>query len=387
MHKRPAAATKRPAAGSGRARKRKNEVAEAEVGQAPAAEAAAAGLGDAVAPGVGVMGGDMGLVEELERRIMDEETIRGGTPGAGRPPALEADPARPLLPAPEFPPAPPVAPTVGDSTAAPASHEQTRAYQRRVDELRARLARLRGPAPRVPTRERRSVGEVLAVRAAESSLRTAAGYGPSGEPLTHRREKRRKKRRSSQGHRHGERDRDEKTSSGGESSTDSEDVDFRDANAVREHASKYPGNLYLSLIRQMKEMTDIHQVQRGIRYSAEDMLDGTAVAMPYFRTSFLPGQEKAIGLRNSRELKTWMTCLDMLGRGQLAQLGDIMAQRVRALETAVEEGAWDVARHMELITEDRGCAVPSSMRSAAKAEERASQRLRKPLRDGKPRTE
>ena len=58
---------------------------------------------------------------------------------------------------------------------------------------------------------------------------------------------------------------------------------------------------------------------------------------------------QSIGVRNSRELITLGTGIDLLLQGRLAELGDLMAQRLKALETSLGEQGWVTARHQELI--------------------------------------
>lgn len=57
----------------------------------------------------------------------------------------------------------------------------------------------------------------------------------------------------------------------------------------------------------------------------------------------------AIGLRNQRELLTLGTAVDYLLSGRLGELGDLLMQRIKALETSLAESSWMTARHQELI--------------------------------------
>ena len=56
-----------------------------------------------------------------------------------------------------------------------------------------------------------------------------------------------------------------------------------------------------------------------------------------------------MGLRNYREILTLVRCLDHLCRGDLAKLGDVLMQRVKALERSIEDGHWRVACQLELL--------------------------------------
>ena len=56
-----------------------------------------------------------------------------------------------------------------------------------------------------------------------------------------------------------------------------------------------------------------------------------------------------IGIRNYRELITIGTGVDLLLQGRLPELGDLLSQRLKALETSFTEQGWHTAKHQELI--------------------------------------
>ena len=55
-----------------------------------------------------------------------------------------------------------------------------------------------------------------------------------------------------------------------------------------------------------------------------------------------------IGLRSYREVLSIGGALDHLLQGQLAECGDLLMQRLKALETSFQEGGWSSAKHQEL---------------------------------------
>ena len=55
--------------------------------------------------------------------------------------------------------------------------------------------------------------------------------------------------------------------------------------------------------------------------------------------------------RNSREMRTIAECFDALLAGDLPQLGDLLVQRLKALQLATVEGNRSLAQHMELVQE------------------------------------
>ena len=77
---------------------------------------------------------------------------------------------------------------------------------------------------------------------------------------------------------------------------------------------------------------------------------------------FVQNPESTVGLRSTREMRTWGKVLDLLLDGRFGELGDVAIQRLKALETAHKEGSWDLARHHELI--------PAALASITGEEER-----------------
>ena len=64
---------------------------------------------------------------------------------------------------------------------------------------------------------------------------------------------------------------------------------------------------------------------------------------------FVQNPESLVGLRTSREIRTWGRVIDLLLDGRFGELGDVAMQRLKALETSHKEGSWELARHHELI--------------------------------------
>jgi len=58
---------------------------------------------------------------------------------------------------------------------------------------------------------------------------------------------------------------------------------------------------------------------------------------------------RPLSVRDKRELETGAYVLDMLAQGKAAQAGDMMAQRLRAIEAAAGRGSWQAAQQLELL--------------------------------------
>ena len=110
-------------------------------------------------------------------------------------------------------------------------------------------------------------------------------------------------------------------------------------------SQKHPGKL---LKDTMRELT---------RYLAERSTEGpeeedwaSRRVMAYINQVVLVQHPPAvIGIRNYRELITIGTGVDLLLQGRLPELGDLLSQRLKALETSFTEQGWHTAKHQELI--------------------------------------
>ena len=90
-----------------------------------------------------------------------------------------------------------------------------------------------------------------------------------------------------------------------------------------------------------------------------------------------------IGVRNQRELVTLGTSLDLLMQGRLACLGDLLMQRLKALEMSLSEQSWQSARHQELIPPQAASLTPVSEREKAARAELKMAKLKELLDKGK----
>ena len=90
----------------------------------------------------------------------------------------------------------------------------------------------------------------------------------------------------------------------------------------------------------------------------------------YYQTVFLQRYpENVVGVRNAREFKTLALILDLLMAGDLAGLGDVAVQRFKALESAVGDGGWTMARHHELIpSQEVGLSTDAERSVVARSE-------------------
>jgi hypothetical protein len=90
-----------------------------------------------------------------------------------------------------------------------------------------------------------------------------------------------------------------------------------------------------------------------------------SVFTPYLNSILIPSLSSSPTLRNSRELATLAATLDLLVCGRPAEAADVLTQRFRALETATQEGTWQLAKHQEIISEGRVSSTRAKDREAA----------------------
>jgi hypothetical protein len=91
----------------------------------------------------------------------------------------------------------------------------------------------------------------------------------------------------------------------------------------------------------------------------------------------------AIPQRNLREMQTICTVLDHLALGRVGEAGDVLAQRLKALEVANSDGHWRRAEHLELVTPETVSLVNRSELKLAQREEEAERKVSQPNFYGK----
>ena len=98
-----------------------------------------------------------------------------------------------------------------------------------------------------------------------------------------------------------------------------------------------------------------------------DELEGPSANVVQYITSVWHGMhpQSEMGVRNVREMRMVGECLDALTRGDLPQLGDMLMQRLKAIEQATKDGHWKVAEHLELVdSTDIGLASSAEVSAA-----------------------
>ncbi len=107
-----------------------------------------------------------------------------------------------------------------------------------------------------------------------------------------------------------------------------------------------PGLLFLQLLKSANKQL----ASRGAGGDTGRQGSQLPSIQVYLNSIYLPAAgHSAVGPRNLSELKVLAMALDYLSSGQLSGLGDILAQRFKAIQTAVSDsGSWSVAQSLDL---------------------------------------
>jgi hypothetical protein len=112
---------------------------------------------------------------------------------------------------------------------------------------------------------------------------------------------------------------------------------------ISEIAARHPG---LLLSNALQEIGKYLQTRSGPANGETEVGRVLTYVMTVYMQRFT---SQEIGIRNLRELRTLAEALDALLEGNLARVGDLLVQRLKAIEMAVFDGNWNLARHLELI--------------------------------------
>ena len=158
------------------------------------------------------------------------------------------------------------------------------------------------------------------------------------------------KKKAKADRRNKKRDRSGSTSSKSGSSEDSQAAfygkDTARYESLAEKARKQPGTLLKSGLIQMSKFLAVRT--GGTDEEAGRSWRDQRVGAYLNQVLFAQHPQEKLGMRNVRELVTLAEAIDLLMEGQFAAVGDVLMQRMKAVETSVTDG-WQLASHQELI--------------------------------------
>ncbi len=100
------------------------------------------------------------------------------------------------------------------------------------------------------------------------------------------------------------------------------------------------------------------------------------IVMQYLLAFLVPSIGRTIPVAQMRELKTLATAIDMTLVGRQDSASDVLMQRFRAIEMALRDGTWTVAKHVELVEDEHG-STSLPVREAATKEAVREGKLKK----------
>ena len=120
-------------------------------------------------------------------------------------------------------------------------------------------------------------------------------------------------------------------------------------------AKERPGHLLLATIKNVIPFLDHRQKAEVLR---------TGGIYPVFVSYYhqvVAG--KPLGRRTLREFLTLATALDQLIMGNVPEVGDLLVQRLKALESASADNNWEIAQNMEILQQENPSLTSRSERS------------------------
>ena len=181
-----------------------------------------------------------------------------------------------------------------------------------------------------------------------------------------RRRRRNKKRRSS--------DSESGSDSGRESSSGESSL----VAPLKRRSQRTPGSVYKMLEDQAVErLAADGLVEEG--YEAQGLRGQRPKMSTYFQVLLKPRLDPRG--RDCKELAMLARSLDLLRDGRLAELADVLAARLIAVDTATHQG-WATARHLEVYVDDEENTAPAHVLLAAQRHARQVEKAGGPRQSG-----
>ena len=142
---------------------------------------------------------------------------------------------------------------------------------------------------------------------------------------------------------------------------------------LMEYAMLNPGRLTSRLLLKMqnllaKEGAPINQERPG------NMTPATATA--YLLTILIPTHRERLGVRLLREMRTIAGSIDEIARGNPEAAGDVLSQRLKALELQLVDNSWQRAQFLELIPQEGAGLSERSEQAMAAREQMQDMKIR-----------
>ena len=200
----------------------------------------------------------------------------------------------------------------------------------------------------VPVRDMsaRSLGKLVVAKMTEAA---ASRLGGSSK----RRKSRRRSRKRSRSRRRRRRTSSSRSSRNSDrSNSSSSDSATRMEAPLARMARRNPGSVLGMLLQRIQEELDV--LSTGTPGGGSVMQASRVVS--YLQQVIRP--KHGMGwTRDLREMLSLAVVIDKLRQGQVAEAGDVLAARFLAIETAMNDGSWTAAQHLELAAPEAYGAV------------------------------
>ena len=141
------------------------------------------------------------------------------------------------------------------------------------------------------------------------------------------------------------------TNKSGSSTSSSSDSDL--LAPLQRKSKQNPGGVLKMLLRHARLLMD---QDTAVDVAEEDGIAGGVRMTSYFSLMLRPYHSTAS--RDMKELYLLATTIDQLRQGKLGALGDALASRFIAIQTAMSEGSWRAAQYLEMHPLDSGTPAP-----------------------------
>ena len=248
-----------------------------------------------------------------------------------------------------------------------------RSSERDGDKKKERSKRKRGQSSS-SHRDRRPVRAELVIPADKKKRKkdpdpsddpSSPGEGKRGRRSKKRDEDKKKRKKSKKDKKDKKRKKKDSRPSTSSSTSGASEVDLYGKEAQKyeslvEKSRRHPGKLLRSGLEQMARFLAQRVGEDAVAESWRDQKVHAYLSQVLFNQH----PPSVIGMRNARELTTLSMALDLLMEQKFAELGDLLMQRMKAVEVSLTEG-WAVANHQELIPGPKASLTTDQERSFA----------------------
>ena len=145
---------------------------------------------------------------------------------------------------------------------------------------------------------------------------------------------------------------------------------------LQEYAEKHPGRLTSRLLKKMKTFLAREEAPLNV-LKGQNLTPPVATA--YYLTVIANQYREKLTLRTSRELRSLSKALDLIVQDHPERAGDVISQRIKAIEVSLADSSWLRAQHLELIPPEGASLLDKDEMVMANKEQLLDHRLKAAL--------